>query len=346
MFFKIKNRIESELVSYIRRTNKLYSLSNISPVLFKNIKDFTSRKGKRIRPVLLVYGYLGFAKKQALGLYASAISLELMHDFMLVHDDIIDKSVTRRGKPSMHKMLNSYLARYKNTKFNGEDLAIVIGDVIYAMSIQAFLSIKENPQNKEKALRKLLAATVYTGGGEFIELLYGLKSIDKITRNDIYKIYDYKTANYTFASPLAIGAILAGADQAQVDILFKYGLYLGRAFQIKDDILGMFSEEKKIGKSNLTDLQEAKKTILIWSAYQNSNKKCRLTIKNILSKEKVSKSDLFKMREIVRKSGALDYAKKEIADFLEKARKVYLRSKMHPQHKLSLLRYSSKIINL
>lgn len=346
MFLAIKNRIEAEFAHFIRDLNRLYSLEKISPLLFKSIKEFILRKGKRVRPTLFVIGYLGFARKAAPGLYRTALSLELLHDFMLVHDDIIDKSATRRGKPSMHEVLNKFLKTNKNHKFTGEDLAIVAGDVMYAMAIHAFLSIKENKLYKEKALKKLSEAAFYTGGGEFIELLYGLKSINEMAKKDIYKIYDLKTANYTFASPLSIGAILAGASLKEVNILFKYGIFLGRAFQIKDDILGLFETEKTLEKSNLTDLQESKKTILIWYAYNNSSRNDRLTIKRIFAKNKVKKADLFKIRKIIIRSGTLDYAKKEINSLLEKAELISKTSRIAPKHKNSLNAYSKKLLTL
>ena len=346
MIPEIKNRIEQELVSYIRSVDKTYSLSKISPLLYGSIKNFLSRKGKRVRPTLFILGYLGFAKKPAAGLYRSAISLELLHDFMLVHDDIIDKSSTRRGKPSMHEMLNKQLLNFKNIKFTGEDLTIVIGDVMYAMALEAFLSIKEDMPRKEAALRKLIQAALYTGSGEFIELLFGAKNIDAITENDIYKIYDYKTANYTFATPFCMGALLAGAGKEQTDILSKLGLYLGRAFQIKDDCIGLFGKERKTGKSNLTDLQEAKKTILIWYAYNKSPRRDKSAIKRIFSASKVSKKDLLIMRRIVSDSGALEYARKEINALIEKAESLHARSKMRPPFKLALMNYSKAMLKL
>lgn len=346
MFLKIKKRVESELKNYIRQVEKAYSLNKISPLLFRAIKDFISREGKRIRPTLFVAAYLGFAKKEAPGLYRSALSIELIHDFMLIHDDIIDKSATRRGRPSMHAMFNSHLAGSRNLKFTGEDVAIVLGDVLYAMSLQAFLSIKEDRMRKEKAFKKLMDAAMYTGCGEFIELLSGLKGIDKITESDIYKIYDFKTANYTFASPLAIGAILGGAPDAEVRRLFQYGTYLGRAFQIKDDILGLFSEEKEIGKSNLTDLQEAKLTLLIRYAFRHSDKNNRLAISHILSKKNVTKSDLLRIRKIVRTSGALDYAGKEVNRCLQQAQALIRNSKMRPSYKSELTRYTQEVLKL
>ncbi|TBR17193.1 hypothetical protein EPO66_03185, partial [bacterium] len=230
MILKIKNKIEKELAQYIKTSDKAYGLNRISPLLYKNIAEFISRSGKRVRPILFCLGYLGFKDKTPAGFYRSALSMELIHDFLLVHDDIIDKSLLRRGKPSMHAKLNKYLKDFKNIKFTGEDLAIVIGDVMYAMALDAFMSIKEAPLQKEKALKKLIAAGLYTGAGEFIELIYGASSIEKITPKDIYKIYDLKTANYTFSFPLVTGATLAGASEKETKLLFDYGNYLGRAF--------------------------------------------------------------------------------------------------------------------
>lgn len=347
MFIEIKNRIEKELSGYILGLKRSYSLNKLSPLLINYIKEFICRDGKRIRPILFVAGYLGFAKKSPPpGLYRSALSIELLHDFMLVHDDIIDKSDTRRGKPAMHALFNKYLLKYKGLKFNGQDLTIVAGDVMYALALESFLSIKEDPLRKEAALRQLIRAALYTGSGEFIELLAGAKDIGKITKEEIYKIYDYKTAYYTFASPLAIGAILAGAKTKEVDKLIDYGMNLGRAFQIKDDILGMFSDEKEIGKSILSDLQEAKKTLLIWYAYRNAGKDDRLEMTRILNKKTVVRKDLLKMREIIANSRALDYAKREVLAARKKAESIISSCRIKPAYKNFLKNYCAKILEL
>lgn len=346
MINKIKNKIEKNLLTFLNALNKDYFLKATSPLLFEAISDFVLRKGKRARPILFIIGYLGFSKKEPEGLYTSALSLELLHDFMLVHDDIIDKSLLRRGKPSAHTMLNQYLKEYKNVKFNGEDLAIVIGDVMYAMGLHAFLSVNENLCNKEKALRKLIDAAVYTGCGEFIELLSGLKNISEIKKADIYKIYDFKTAYYTFATPLSMGALLAGAKDKQADILFHYGIYVGRAFQIKDDILGIFGKERTIGKSVITDLQEAKKTILIWYAYHHTQKTHKLSIQKALGKNNLQRSDLLEARSIIKSSGALEYAKQEISHLIKKAKSLLSSSTMNKECKKVLSTYADEILNV
>jgi len=346
MLWEIKNKIEYELKAYLAKLDNLYCLSALSPVIFNSIREFVLRDGKRIRPCLFILGYRGFSEGNPAGLYTTAVSLEFLHDFMLVHDDIIDKAAMRRGKPSMHTMLNKYLRRHKNIKFDGNDLAIIIGDIMYAFSIHSFLSIKEDPRRKETALKKLIDAAIYTGGGEFVELLAGMTDMSKVTKNAIYKIYDFKTANYTFASPLAIGAILAGAKKSQVNRLFECGIYLGRAFQIKDDIIGLFGRESHIGKPNLTDIREAKKTLLVWYAYNNSNMKNKSRIQIILSKINAGRNELTAMRKILKDTGALDYAKEEVDSCLNKAMSVLLSIKMRSKYKTLLVRYSQELLTL
>lgn len=346
MFLKIKIRIEKELRDYGRQMDKLYSLRQLSPLLFKSIKEFILRPGKRIRPVLFCIGYLGFSPKTPPGLYRSALSLELLHDFMLVHDDIIDKSDTRRGKPSMHALLSQYLLPDKKTKFSGEDLGLVAGDVMYSMALDAFLSVKEDMQRKENALKKLISAALYTGSGEFIELLLGIKPIEKVTREDIYKIYDHKTANYTFASPLSMGATLAGAKPEQVEKLFSYGMLLGRAFQIKDDIIGVFGEEKDTGKSNLTDIKEAKRTLLIWYAFNHADKKDRLIVDRIMEGKSARKQELIKIRQIIVNTGALLYAENQIKYLLSKANEEVSGLKMDGKYKQALKNFSVNILKV
>ncbi|MDP2905247.1 MAG: polyprenyl synthetase family protein [Candidatus Omnitrophota bacterium] len=346
MFLSIKKRFDKELVEFVKDINKDYLLSSISPLLYRSIKEFMLRPGKRARPMLFLLAYLGFAKKTPPGLYRSAVSLELLHDFLLVHDDIIDRSLVRRGKPSMQVMLQRHLSGHKDTKFNGQDLALVVGDVMYALALQAFLSVKEDMSRKEKAMKKLIDSAIYTCSGEFIELLAGIKNIAKFTKSDIYKIYDLKTARYTFAAPLCIGATLAGADNKQLGLLFKFGIYLGRAFQIKDDYLGIFGSPKDTGKSNLTDLRESKKTIFVWYAYNHCNGKDRSAIKTILAKKSPSRRDLLKIRRIILLSGAAGYARREIEQLIKMAGSLMSASKMPLRQRDCLNAYAFGLLTL
>ncbi len=345
MFSQIKKKVDQNLIDFANQINKTYPLTYLSPLLSANIKNFILRPGKRIRPILFVVGYKAYTKKAKSGLYRSALSMELLHDFMLIHDDIIDKSATRRGQPSMHVLFDNYLKQKKKVKFNGSDLAIVVGDVVYALAIETFLSIKEKSNLKEKALRNFTKAAAFTGSGEFIELIAGIKDLDGLKKSEIYKIYDYKTAFYTFSCPLSTGAILAGAKENQLNKLNDYGMYLGRAFQIRDDILGLFLNQKKTGKSTLSDLQEAKKTLLIFYTYKKSSAKNKNKIEKIFRKEKVNYNDLRQIQKLALESNALQAAQKDIAKLLTQSQKILDSLSMQEKYKKAISQYFTSLLS-
>ena len=346
MLEEIKNNLELSLSNYIKNLDKTYRLSKISPLLHRSIKNFLLRRGKRLRPLLFVLSYLGYSKRPAKGLYASALALELTHNFLLIHDDIIDKSDLRRGEPSMHKTMDNFLKGYQNIKFSGGDLAMVTGDIIYAMAVHLFLSIDEKKINKEKAMKKFSEIVIYTGAGQFIELLYGAQNISRIKKEDIYKIYDLKTAYYSFSSPLILGAVLAGKEEKELQKLFEYGRCLGRAFQIKDDILNLFAREKETGKPALTDLKEAKKTILLELTYQKLNPKNKSQMNKLLGEKHLNSRELSNLRKIISESEGLKLAKQEISRYLNKAKKIGASLKMRPRYKDLLESYTAELLKI
>jgi len=344
MFIKLREKLDKELIKYINYIDKRYKLSRISESLFRNIKDFTLRKGKRIRPILFICGYKGFSNKTPKNLFRCALSMEFLHDFLLVHDDIVDRSDTRRGKPTMHIMLAKEIKRKDKAKFTGEDLAIIIGDVMYAIAIESFLSIKEDPFRKEKALIEFIEAAFYTGCGEYIELLLSTSKLEDIKKSEIYKVYDYKTAYYTFVAPLVAGATLAGARREEIKKLCEFGINTGRAFQIKDDILGIFGDEKITGKSSFTDLEENKKTVLLWYAYNKATHKERTTLSKITNKGKLTQKDLIIAQNIIKRTGSLNYALNEIKSLYNRSITVLTQSRMKEEYKNGLLYYARKIL--
>lgn len=346
MLNEIKNKIEESITYYCKNINKFYPIKQFSPLLSECILNYINRKGKLIRSSLFVISYLGYSKKPAQNLYLSSLSFEMLHNFMLIHDDIIDKSDLRRGQPSMHKWLDNHIKDWPKLKFNGSDLAIVAGDVVYCMALNIFLTIKEKDANKLKALNKFIEAAMFTGGGEFVEMIYSAKNIAEIKKDDINKIYDLKTGNYTFCSPLSIGAIMAGAPDSEIKLFQTYGIALGRAFQIRDDILDMFADEKITGKPSLTDIKESKKTFLLWHAYNNASDKQKKEINNILNNDNANLSDLLKIREIITQTGSLEFAKKEINILLKKSLSVVDKLKIKKPYKDILYSYPQQILKI
>lgn len=337
MINKWQKDIDKSLRLFLRDIERKYKLRLISNTLFSSIKDFLVRKGKRIRPLLFLIGYQGYARKNIAyrQLLRSALAFELLHDFMLIHDDIIDKSKLRRGKPTLHNVFNKKL-RYPAGNELGSFLSIVAGDLLFALAVEAFLSIKEDAQRKQNALKKFSESAVFTSVGEFIDITSAAKNIEKIKLKDVSLIYVYKTAKYTFEYPLIIAATLAGVKVSELAKLSKMAILIGQAFQIQDDLLDVFSTRKIIGKSVLNDLSESKKTLLLWKTYRNLKSADKKIIKKLLEKKTKNYSDLIKFRALIRKADAQAYCVNRIDSLLKKGGKILSKLKMKNKFKLLL----------
>ena len=335
MITRIRYQIEKSLESFLKKVRKEYKLHLASPILYKSMKDFTLRGGKRIRPLLLILSYKGYSRRNIKppdNLYNAATCTEFLHNFMLIHDDIIDRSDLRRGKPTMHRLLRK-AAKTKDREKLGSDLSIIVGDILYALAIDAFLSIHEDPRRKEKALKYFVKTAAFTAMGEFIDIIHGVKNIGRITEKDVFLNYTLKTAKYTFECPLVIGAILAGASTQDTQKLSRLGIMIGQAFQIQDDILGIFGSEKSIGKSILSDIAESKKTLLVCHAHQKLKKQERKRFLKHFSKTKKTYRDLVAIRKIFVQSGSLRYSLNKIKTLLDQSLKITLQLKMKKRYR-------------
>ncbi len=335
MLNKFKKEIDTSIGLFLDHVAKDYKLHLVDPILYKSIREFSLREGKRIRPILLILGYLGYSaldKKPVRSLYNASTCIEFLHNFMLIHDDIIDCSTLRRGKPTMHRILNKTIPCANPDKL-GTDLAIIAGDITYALAIDAFLSINEDPRRKEQALKYFIQTAAFTAMGEFVDTLHGVADVKNIREKDVFLNYSLKTARYTFDCPLVTGAILAGAPKNEIPKLAAFGLCIGQAFQIQDDIIGMFETEKAIGKSILSDLEEQKKTLLIVHAYAHLKGRDLTQFKTIFLKTRKTMADLEAMKILLIKTGSLRYALNAVDSRVAQAKKQLAALKMNPRQK-------------
>ncbi len=314
MIENAKKQIDKSLALFMDRIKRDYKLHLVNPFLYKSIREFALRKGKRIRPLLLVLSYKGYSsrkKKDSASLYQASTCIELLHNFMLIHDDIIDRSNLRRGKPTLHRLLGRIVKTEDREKL-GYDLGIIAGDIVYALAIDAFLAIKEAPQRKERALKYFIQTAAFTAMGEFIDTLHGVERINRVKEKDVFLNYTLKTARYTFDCPLVVGAILAGAPESDIKKLCQLGVLVGQAFQVQDDIIGIFDSQKNIGKSILSDLVESKKTLLVCHAYQTLRGPAKKKFMAHFNKPKKTYQDLVAIRKIFLEVGSLQYSLEEI----------------------------------
>jgi geranylgeranyl diphosphate synthase, type I len=352
MIEQLRANIDESLASFLDNVKKDYKLHLVSPLLFESIREFTLREGKRLRPLLLILTYKAYSpknKKISKELFNASTCMEFLHNFMLIHDDIIDRSDLRRGRPTLHKIL-AKTAKSPDPDKLGIDLGIIAGDIVYALAIDAFLSIKEPLDRKERALKYFIQTAAFTAMGEFIDTVFSVKRIDQITEKDVFLNYTLKTARYTFDCPMVTGAILAGAPEADIKKISEYGILIGQAFQIQDDIIGIYETEENIGKSILSDLAEEKKTIMVVHAYKTLKGKKRSEFLKIFRKKTKTHQDLEKIKGIFVDSGSLQYALKAVNTRLEKAEKILNSLKMNKEFRdilslalLKLFKHSQSI---
>ncbi len=343
----ISERIERELEDFGREFDKP-PLSAIPSPYREIVIGFLLRKGKRLRPTLFLIGYGGYASQPARNLYRSAIALEFLHDFILIHDDIVDHARRRGDEPAVHERFDQEHARKPAARFSGENLAMIVGDLLYAAGVNLFLSVEEAPDRKARALEHLTKAAVFTACGELKELLDTLDPLRSATPEEISQTSEWKTAYYSFACPLVTGATLAGAGESDIETLFKYALSVGLAFQIRDDILDITSGALPgEGEMDLGDLREGKLTLPLWYALSKSSRHDQARLAAVLTgRRRQSRRALSAARDIILDLGGTEYAWREIYRIAREARGLLESLTMADASRALLSRYTADLLEM
>ena len=251
---------------------KKVSLGSKPDTLYDPVKYILDIGGKRVRPVLALMACSSFDSNPNLALKA-ALSIELFHNFTLIHDDIMDSANTRRGKETVHKKW-------------GVNSGVLSGDVMLIMAYQ----LLENYDSKTYLeLNKLLNKTAkQVCEGQQMDMDFELKS--NVEFEEYIKMIEFKTAVLLGCS-LKMGAIIADASKEDQEFIYQYGINLGLAFQFQDDYLDTFGQQNKVGKKIGGDILENKKTVLFHMAIANSNKFQKEKILELYSSKENSSED-------------------------------------------------------
>ncbi|HPN54510.1 MAG TPA: polyprenyl synthetase family protein [Candidatus Moranbacteria bacterium] len=292
---------------------------------FRHVKKIILAGGKRIRGALLCQAYFGLGGKEKKKILKVAAAVELMHMFFLVHDDIMDRGELRHGKITLHRMFSLENKKYNLKNENdrehfGNSEAIIVGDMLYVIANKIIIKAGFKPKISIEMLTKLQSIAETTAIGQSQDWLITYKN--KITKKEIMDVLKNKTAKYTFEGPLQMGAILAGCNNKKMmKILSNYALSTGIAFQIQDDILGIFGDEKKMGKSSASDIEEGKQTLLVMKAKEKANFLQKKQLNSILGRKNLTQKEIKNFQNILKSTGALEYSKKMSADYLVRGKK-------------------------
>ncbi|MFH8618849.1 polyprenyl synthetase family protein [Streptomyces sp. NPDC017979] len=269
------------------------------------LREFIGAGGKRIRPLLCIAGWQAGGGTGLPGeVVGTAAALEMFHAFALIHDDIMDGSVTRRGRTTVHQMLADRLGAALDpdqAEQLGVSAAILVGDLALTWSDE-LLYTDLTPHRLAAVLPLVMAMRAETVHGQYLDITSARRPSTDASL--ALRIARYKTAAYTVERPLHIGAALAGAQPELLAGLSAYALPAGEAFQLADDLLGVFGDPQTTGKPNLDDLRGGKHTVLVALAREHATPEQRDTLDALLGRPGLGPQDATRLRRILVATGA------------------------------------------
>jgi geranylgeranyl diphosphate synthase type I len=319
----LRTRVASEVAGTIRA--HAVFMNDLNPELSTLSKSLSEMMagGKRLRPAFAYWGFRAAGGQDSNEILKAATALEFLQACALIHDDVMDESDTRRGNPSSHRQfeaLHNQSGWLGDSKQFGIGGAILLGDLCLSWADELLMKsgFETNRLTDAKNLYDLMRTELLAG--QYLDLLEQAKSNASI--ENILQVITYKSAKYTIERPLHMGALLAGADSKTIETLSDYGLPLGVAFQLRDDILGVFGDEKITGKPAGDDLREGKRTVLVATALSKTSGSAHELLKNSLGDKGLSSVTIADLQEILTKSGAVD----EVEQMIEKNRTTALQA--------------------
>ncbi|MFC1632608.1 polyprenyl synthetase family protein [Patescibacteria group bacterium] len=277
---------------------------------YKRLERYTMSGGKRLRAYLVNMGAAfvdkEISKKNLLDLGAS---LELGHTGILVHDDIIDRDLLRRGEPTLHIASQDWRNDTKRPKKQlGYLNAMTCGNILGAWANEILMNTDLTDSRKLLLLEVATRTGLLTAQGEVYDIQLGAGKRPDLDWTELLAIQQLKTAPYSFEGPLVFGALAAGGSKAAFEALAEYSNLVGSAFQLQDDILGIQGNKgnQKIGKTPAADLREGKLTPLIKIAMQESGQAGKKKLTQLLEKPSRNSADINQMKRVIENSNAYD----------------------------------------
>jgi geranylgeranyl diphosphate synthase type I len=265
---------------------------------FSALREYVLRGGKRLRGALVVLGCEAAGGERAWALDAS-VGMELLHAYLLVHDDFMDRDEVRRGGPTVH----ATLTRATGSAHLGASLAVLLGSLCEAWALELVLGAPV-PAERAAAAGKLLARALQdVTVGQMQDVSAPLAR--DLSASDVLAVQRMKTGGYSFELPLRLGAVLAGAGEAVLQALEQFARPLGQAFQIADDLLGTFGSPEVTGKPNASDLREGKRTLLVARALEAADPRDAALLRAGLGKPDLGEAEAAALREALVRSGAV-----------------------------------------
>lgn len=303
------------------------------------LTEFTLRGGKRFRALGVLAGFHLATGRDPTPALPAAEALELFQSWMLIHDDYIDHSPLRRGGPTVHLQFE---ARHRAGAAMGDPvsygagMAISLGDLAEPLTVGALLDCPLPDSRRLAALAEYSRMARETAYGQLLDIENGSRPVAEVREDDVLTVHRLKSAYYTVAGPLRIGARLGGGRPALLDDLEAIGLDLGTAFQLRDDVLGAGFSGEETGKS-ANDLTEGKRTLLVVRAWASADTAGRSALGAVLGNAQAPPEAIEQAQAVLRSSGSLEYSEQRIAALTRRAMRRLGRSHAIPKGRRTLV---------
>jgi geranylgeranyl diphosphate synthase, type II len=313
---QVKELIDYRLNEYCAvRIRSAATIGEQYETLWKTVQTLIQAGGKRFRPYMLITAFSAYSDEDAdvEAILPAALAQELIHQAVLIHDDIIDRDTMRYG---IQNVAGQYDAIYKpDIKSASErshmtmSSALLAGDALLSDAYHFLSRVKASPEQLSQATSILSQGVFEVIGGELLDTESSFLAPGTISAETVGR---FKTASYSFISPITMGAVLAGAPQTEIQMLRQLSEYLGIGYQLRDDLLGVFGDSTQTGKSTSSDIIEGKRTYLIEQFELLADEQQKQAFASIFHNNQASESDVETARQLLIQSGALKKAEEAI----------------------------------
>jgi geranylgeranyl diphosphate synthase, type I len=339
----LARRFEGALIAYLDRQRPHWPDGTPRGVL-DAVRRFVLADGKRLRPMFCYWGWRGAGRPDTEPIVAAASALELFHAFALIHDDIMDGSTLRRGQPTVHRHFADLHSRHS---WRGEPLryghsaALLCGDLCAAWADHMFheSGLPVDWIHRGYALFTVMRTEVIAG--QYLDLVSGVGDGSVAGALTVIRM---KAARYTVTRPLQIGAALAGASPALQEALQDFGDPLGDAFQLRDDVLGVFGDPAVTGKPVLDDLREGKPTVMMAMARDRAARDQKDRIRTLFGRPDLDDHGAAELRAIIDATGAREGVEALIARRTTEATAALARAPLTPEARNALTTLASSVV--
>jgi geranylgeranyl diphosphate synthase type I len=292
--------------------------------------------GKCVRPTFMYLGWLCGADEDDAALRAAA-SLEFLHAFALLQDDVMDGAALRRGRPAGHVTFSRW---HRGRGFSGsadrfgQSAAVLLGDLCLVWAAQMLRESGVPGSALERVWPRYDAMRTELAIGQFADLVNDARGFPTLDR--VLEVSRRKSGNYTVRRPLEMGAAMAGCDDGVLTVLGGYGDAVGEAFQMRDDVLGIFGSPAVTGKPSGSDLAEHKATSVVATAYHLADPATRRALRDLMCAEDLDDNDIRRWRGLIVATGAVEWVERLIASRLTHAVALVERSDIRPSVQIAL----------